>query len=101
MMDSEEFEEDIHPNDVSADSTWFTHDGEEINLADMIFETPRGEEVGVVAITNKSDKFPVCVFCQEEEETSIIILLENNEYIYMSQCCGRVAFCEDNGEDNE
>lgn len=99
MIDTEPFDENIYPHDVSADNTWFTSDGDEINLADMIFETPRGETVSVVAVVSESDKFPVCVFCNKKEEGNTIMLLDNGEYIYMSQCCGRVAFCEDKGED--
>ena len=98
-MKIEPYEGTMNPNDIDGDGDWMTPDGESVNVADVQFETPDGVKAWPVAVTSSSDMFPTCLFCEDDSKDNLVILLDNDEYIYMSKCCGQVAFCKDKGEE--
>ena len=97
-MNTEKIDGEVNPHDVDVEGNWISPDGEAIELENLRFETPDGEKVWPIAVTNKSELFPSCLFCDKETAENFVVLLENNQYIYLSRCCRQVAFCEVKGE---
>tara|TARA_R100001463_G_C3368527_1_gene203998 strand:- start:198 stop:443 length:246 start_codon:yes stop_codon:yes gene_type:complete len=70
------------------------------DFIDCIVEI-NGEERVFVAEVNAYEKKVECPKCGDINKESKLLLMDNNQCLYIGMCCRQFVLCEVNGEDNE